>query len=361
LPENQGQEGGLTDNPPASLTYASAGVDIDAADRAVEAMRDLVASTADRPGVIGTIGGFGGLFEVPAGYRRPVLVSSTDGVGTKMAVAMTTGRFDTIGTDLVAMCVDDLVCCGARPLFFLDYQLLGRVDPAQVRALMTGMAAGCRTAGCAIVGGELAEHPGLLAPGEVDLAGFAVGVVERDRIIDGPARTQPGDVLIGLPSPGLRSNGYSLARRALLEQEKRPLDGPAWEGAGEWTLADELLRPSVIYTPAILAVIEAIEVHAVAHITGGGLPGNVVRVLGTGVDAVFERSRWVTPRIFAEVQRAGNVDDDEMARVFNLGLGMVVAVDRADADATLKILGSADQDARVVGRLGPGQGRVRLA
>jgi phosphoribosylformylglycinamidine cyclo-ligase len=356
----QSQNGGPKDATPAALTYAAAGVDIDAAERAVDAMRDLVASTADRPGVIGTIGGFGGMFEVPEGYRRPVLVSSTDGVGTKMAVAMAAGRFDTIGIDLVAMCVDDLVCCGARPLFFLDYQLLGRVDPEQVRALMTGIAAGCRAAGCAIVGGELAEHPGLLAPGEVDLAGFAVGIVERDRIIDGPARTRPGDVLIGLPSPGLRSNGYSLARRALIDLDQRPLDGPAWAGAGEWTLGDELLRPSVIFTPAILALTEAIDVHAVAHITGGGLPGNVVRVLGAGVDAVFDRSRWVTPRIFAEVQRAGGVDDDEMARVFNLGLGMVVAVAEADVDAALNALGGAGQAAQPVGRLEPGRRRVHL-
>ncbi len=176
--------------PPGGLTYGAAGVDIDAAERAVEAMRDLVASTADRPGALGEIGGFGGLFELPTGFRRPVLVSSTDGVGTKMAVAMATGRFDTVGIDLVAMCVDDLVCCGARPLFFLDYQLLGRVDPDQVRQVMTGIAAGCRIAGCAIVGGELAEHPGLLAPGELDVAGFAVGIVERDGIVDGRARTR---------------------------------------------------------------------------------------------------------------------------------------------------------------------------
>jgi phosphoribosylformylglycinamidine cyclo-ligase len=351
---------GQQDVAPTALTYAVAGVDIDAADRAVEAIRDLVASTADRPGVIGTIGGFGGMFEVPAGYSRPVLVASTDGVGTKMAVAIATGRFETIGIDLVAMCVDDLVCCGARPLFFLDYQLLGRVDPAQVRALMTGIAAGCRAAGCAIVGGELAEHPGLLAPGEVDLAGFAVGIVERDRVINGPVRTKPGDVLIGLPSPGLRSNGYSLARRALLEHEPRPLNGPAWPGAGGWTLADELLRPSVIYTPAVLALIGEVDVHAVAHITGGGLPGNVARVLGTGVDAVFERSRWTTPPIFAEIQRAGQIDDGEMARVFNLGLGMVVAVDEADVDTTVEILRAGEHDARPVGHLEKGERRVRF-
>ena len=321
-------------------------------------MRDLVSSTADRPGVIGSIGGFGGLFEVPTGYRRPVLVSSTDGVGTKMAVAMATGRFDTVGIDLVAMCVDDLVCCGARPLFFLDYQLLGRVDPVQVRALMTGIASGCRTAGAAIVGGELAEHPGLLAPGEVDVAGFAVGIVERDAIIDGPARTVPGDVLIGLPSPGLRSNGYSLARRAL---SGRPLDGPAWDGAGDWTLADELLRPSVIYAPAILALLDAgVEVHAIAHITGGGLPGNVPRVLSSGVDAVFDRSSWNTPRIFAEVQKAGSVADDEMVRVFNLGLGMVVAVPPGAMSDAVGALAAAGQEPIEVGRLMEGGGHFRF-
>ncbi len=211
--------------PPGGLTYAAAGVDIDAAEHAVEAMRDLVASTADRPGVLGGIGGFGGLFEVPSGYRQPVLVASTDGVGTKMAVAMATRRFDTVGIDLVAMCVDDLVCCGARPLFFLDYQLLGHVDADQVRQVMTGIATGCRTAACAIIGGELAEHPGLLEPGQLDVAGFAVGIVERDAIVDGPARTAAGDVLIGLTSPGLRSNGYSLARRALLDVAGRSLVG----------------------------------------------------------------------------------------------------------------------------------------
>jgi phosphoribosylformylglycinamidine cyclo-ligase len=345
---------------PDRLTYAAAGVDIDAADRAVEAIRDLVASTADVPGVIGTIGGFGGLFELPGGYDHPVLVASTDGVGTKMAVAMAAGRFDTVGIDLVAMCVDDLVCCGARPLFFLDYQLLGRVDAEQVRTLMTGIAAGCRAAGCAILGGELAEHPGLLAPGEVDLAGFAVGIVERERIVDGPSRTRPGDVLLGLPSPGLRSNGYSLARRALLDVAGRSLDEPAWAGAGDWTLADELLRPSEIYTPAVLSIIGSVDVHGVAHITGGGLPGNVTRILGRDIDAVFERTAWSVPPIFAEIQRAGDIDDGEMARVFNLGLGMVVAVADTDAEAALTALSSAGRAGSVVGRLVPGAGLVHL-
>ena len=344
------------------MTYSASGVDIAAADAAVEAMRDLVAATADRPGVIGSIGGFGGLFELPGGYRRPVLVSSTDGVGTKMAVAMATGRFETVGIDLVAMCVDDLVCCGARPLFFLDYQLLGRVDPVQVRALMTGISEGCRMAGAAIVGGELAEHPGLLAPGEVDVAGFAVGIVEHDAIIDGPARTKAGDVLLGLASPGLRSNGYSLARRALLEVAGRALDGPAWAGAGDVTLADELLRPSVIYTPAVLALLESgVEVRAIAHITGGGLPGNMPRVLAPDVDAVFDRSAWPVPRIFTEVQAAGGVDDAEMLRVFNLGLGLVIAVPPAAVGAASEVLAGAGQPAMVVGELVPGLRQIRFA
>jgi phosphoribosylformylglycinamidine cyclo-ligase len=360
LAEPGGDPSGGTTTGRNSLTYADSGVDIDAADAAVDAIRELVASTTNRPEVIGGIGGFGGLFEVPEGYRRPVLVSSTDGVGTKMSIATATGRYDTIGLDLVAMVVDDLVCCGARPLFFLDYQLLGRVDPGQVREVMRGIAEGCRQAGCAIVGGELAEHPGLIDPGEIDVAGFAVGIVERDRIIDGPSRTTAGDVLVGLPSPGLRSNGYSLARKALLERAGRSLFDPAWTGSGSWTLADELLRPSVIYTPAVLRLLESVNVHAVAHVTGGGLPGNVPRVLSPGVDAVFDKGSWETPRIFHEIQAAGDISDDEMTRVFNLGLGMVVAVDPADADAALSSLSASGLDARVVGHLVGGNAQVSI-
>lgn len=345
---------------PGGLTYAGAGVDIEAADAAVDAIRDLVRSTCGVPGVIGGIGGFGGMFELPGGYRRPVLVSSTDGVGTKMAVAMATGRFDTVGIDLVAMCVDDLVCCGARPLFFLDYQLLGRVDPQQVAEVMKGIAAGCRQASCAIVGGELAEHPGLIEPGEIDVAGFAVGIVERDEILDGPARAAAGDVLIGLPSPGLRSNGYSLARKALLEVGHRSLDAPAWDGAGGWTLADELLRPSVIYTPAVLDLLEAVPVHALAHITGGGLPGNVPRVIGGGVDAVFEAGTWEVPRIFEEIRVAGGIDGTEMFRVFNMGLGMVAVVAPEDAGRAIAVAAGAGHQATVVGRLERGTGQVRI-
>ena len=384
--------------PETGLTYASAGVSIGAADAAVDAMRDLVASTQDRPEVLGGIGGFGGLFALPAGYREPVLVSSTDGVGTKLAVAMATGRFETVGIDLVAMCVDDLVCCGAEPLFLLDYQLLGRVDPDQVRSVMTGIAEGCRRARCAILGGELAEHPGLLAPGEIDLAGFAVGIVERAALIEGPSRCRAGDVLVGLTSPGLRSNGYSLARRALLDVAGRDLGGPAWHGA-DHTLADELLRPSVVYAPAVLACIRALGtpgvgtpvvgpgaggpgaggVHAVAHITGGGLPANLPRVLPPDLDAVVELGSFERPRIFEEVQLAGGVAEEEMRRVFNLGIGMVLALDEEDIDVALAAISGAlgappaggtgplaagsaapggGVEALVIGRLVAGEGRV---
>jgi len=341
------------------LTYAASGVSIDAADAALDAIRDLVAGTADRPGVIGGIGGFGGLFAVPAGYREPVLVSTTDGVGTKLEVATATGRFETIGIDLVAMCVDDLVCCGAEPLFFLDYQLLGRVDPDQVRAVMVGIAAGCRQAGCAILGGELAEHPGLLAPGQLDLAGFAVGIVERDLLVDGPSRARAGDVLVGLRSPGLRSNGYSLARRALMERAGRSLDQPAWDGA-EHSLADELLRPSVIYAPAVLGACRQLQVHAVAHVTGGGLAGNLPRVLPADLDAEVDLGAWERPRIFSEVQAAGGITEDEMRRVFNLGIGMVLALERADSDAGLDALRTGGAEPLVIGRLVAGSGRVRF-
>jgi phosphoribosylformylglycinamidine cyclo-ligase len=335
------------------LTYAGSGVDIDAGERAVNAIKGLVRSTY-RPEVIGDIGGFGGLFAVPKGYRQPVLVASTDGVGTKLAVARATGRYTTVGIDLVAMCVDDLVCQGAEPLFFLDYQALGQLDPGLVGQLMEGIAEGCRQAGCAIIGGELAEHPGT---GDFDLVGFAVGMVERDRILTGD-RVAPGDVLVGLPSPGLRSNGYSLARRALLETAERSLSAPAWAGAST-SLADELLLPSVIYAPAVVALLHTVEVHAVAHITGGGLPGNLPRVLPAGCHPVLYRGSWAVPPIFGEVQRAGRVTDEEMARVFNLGLGMVIAVDPSAVASVIEAVGPFGHAAVVVGRVAEGAGPLQ--
>lgn len=346
--------------PPGPLTYAAAGVDIHAGEEAVRLMRPAVESTL-RPEVIGGIGSFGGLFAVPEGYRRPVLVASTDGVGTKLAVAVQAGRLGTVGIDLVAMCVDDLVCQGAEPLFFLDYQLWGQLDPVAVATIMSGVAEGCRLAGCAVLGGELAEHPGQLPAGEMDLAGFAVGVVERDRLLGptGAITAREGDVLVGLHSGGLRSNGYSLARAALLGRAGRRLDDEAWPGAG-CSLADELLRPCLVYTPAVLALLADLEVRAVAHITGGGLPGNLPRSLPPGLSAALRRGSWPVPRIFDEIQTVAGVDDNEMARTFNMGLGMVVAVAPGHEPRSLKILEERGFGASVVGMVTVGDGGYHL-
>ena len=345
-------------SPSDPVTYASAGVDIDAGERAVDLIRPMVASTL-RPEVLGGLGDFGGLFAFGADrYRQPVLVASTDGVGTKAAVAQVLGRLDTIGIDLVAMCVDDLVCQGAEPLFVLDYISTGSVEPSQMAELVSGVAEGCRQVGATLLGGEMAEHAGIMKPGEFDLVGFAVGVVERDGIL-GSSRVGAGDVLIGLPSPGLRSNGYTLARHVLLERAGLPFDGPAWPGAPT-TLAAELIRPSVIYTPAVRAAIAAAEVHAAAHITGGGFEGNIPRALPDGTRAVLERGSWEVPALFGEIRRLGRVSDEEMARVFNLGLGMVLVVGAASAGDALEALGTAGLAPVIVGRVEEGEPGVEL-
>lgn len=339
-------------------TYEAAGVSISAGEEAVERIKAKVRSTF-RPEVIGDIGGFGGLFGFDAKrYRNPVLVSSTDGVGTKALVAQAAGQFETIGIDLVAMCVDDLVCQGAEPLFFLDYIAVGRLDPDHIEQLVEGVAEGCRQAGCALIGGEMAEHPGAMEPGEFDLVGFAVGVVERDRLITGD-HARAGDVLIGLPSPNLRSNGYSLARRVLFDLANRRLDDPAFPGAVH-SLADELLKPSVIYTPAVRALLPEVDVRAIAHITGGGVPGNLARMLPGNVDAIVDRSTWETPRIFTEIQRLGSISDEEMAKVFNMGIGMIVVVPQADTYKALDLLRSRGHLATRIGELVPGSGQVDL-
>lgn len=341
-----------------SETYASAGVDIAAGEAAVERIKAEVRSTF-RTEVIGDVGGFGGLFALdPTRYRHPVLVASTDGVGTKGMVASATGRFDTIGLDLVAMCVDDLVCHGAEPLFFLDYIAVGTLDPAHVEMLVEGVAEGCRQAGCALIGGEMAEHPGAMDRGHFDLAGFSVGVAERDRLVTGD-RLVSGDVLIALPSPGLRCNGYSLARKVLLERAGRSLDDPAFAGAGR-SLADELLEPSVIYAPTVVELLRHVDVRAVAHITGGGIIGNLSRVLPPALDAVVHRENWEPPPIFGEIQRLGEVADEEMARVFNLGVGMVLAVPPGDAHRAIDLARSAGHRALRIGEVVPGSGRVLL-
>ena len=319
-----------------SERYRQAGVDLDAAEEVVSRLGGHVRSTY-RPEVLGDIGGFGGVVALPGGYADPVLVSSTDGVGTKLKVAEAAGRFDTIGIDLVAMCVDDVAVQGADPLFFLDYVGVGRLDPALVEAVVAGVAEGCRQAGCALIGGEVAEH------GEghtMDLAGFCVGVASRGALITGAA-VVPGDVVVGLASPGLRSNGYSLARAVL---------------QGRADLVDELLRPSTIYSPQMAALRRVLDVHAFAHITGGGLPGNLARVLPPGCDAVVVRGTWPVPAIFDEIRRAGAVPDDEMAQVFNLGVGMVAIVSPADVPAAFAVL----DDAYVIGEVVPGGGQVVL-
>jgi phosphoribosylformylglycinamidine cyclo-ligase len=339
-------------------TYEAAGVSIAAGELAVERIKEKVKKTYRRE-VIGDIGGFGGLFALDTGrYRNPVLVASTDGVGTKALVAQAAGRFDTIGIDLVAMCVDDLVCQGAEPLFFLDYVAVGRLDPDHIEQIVGGVAEGCMQAGCALIGGEMAEHPGAMEPGEFDLVGFAVGVAERDALVTGQLVT-PGDVLIGLPSPGLRSNGYSLARRVLLEVGGRSLDEPAFDGAPH-SLAEELLVPSVIYAPAIAALQRKVEVHAVAHITGGGIPGNLNRVLPADADAVVHRGTWEVPRIFTEIQRLGEISDHEMAKVFNLGIGMIVVVPAGDRFKALDSLREHGHRAVDLGEVVPGIGQVQL-
>ncbi|HSH23098.1 MAG TPA: phosphoribosylformylglycinamidine cyclo-ligase [Acidimicrobiales bacterium] len=345
--------------PSGPETYTSAGVDIAAGERAVERIRSKVRSTF-RSEVIGDVGGFGGLFALdPGRYRHPVLVASTDGVGTKSMVARAVGRYDTIGVDLVAMCVDDLVCHGAEPLFMLDYIAVGSLDADQVVALVEGVAEGCRQAGCALIGGEMAEHPGTLEPEEFDLAGFAVGVAERDDLVDGTG-VRPGDVCVGLFSPGLRCNGYSLARRVLLERAGRHLDAPAYPGAPR-SLADELLEPSVIYAPVVAELLSTVDVRAVAHITGGGIVGNLSRVLPPSTSAVVWRERWEVPRIFGEIQRLGEVADAEMARVFNLGIGMVVVVPPGDAHRAIDVARSRGVGATTIGEISTGAGDVVVA
>ena len=342
------------------MTYAQSGVSIDAGDEAVERIKEVVASTK-RPEVLGGIGGFGGLFKLDTSkFKEPVLVASADGVGTKLEVARQVGRYDSVGIDLVAMLVDDLACIGAEPLFLLDYVAVGALDPARLEELVTGIAAGCRQANTALLGGETAEHGGVMKPDDLDVAGFAVGVVERGSEM-GPERVRDGDVLIGLGSPGLRSNGYSLARSVLVKNQS-DLAKPAFEGSAR-TLGDELLVPSVIYAPTITAMREELgsAIHAAAHITGGGILGNVVRILPEGLNANIDMDTFETPEIFFEIQRRGQVSADEMVRVFNCGLGMVVSVDPSSASAALTIARAQGIVATVVGTISTGSQKVVLS
>jgi len=339
------------------LTYADAGVDTTAGEKAVELIKEHVRSTF-RPEVIGDVGGFGGLFALQGDrFRDAVLVASTDGVGTKAVVAQLTGRYGTIGIDCVAMSVDDVAANGAEPLFFLDYISVGKLVPETIDEIVSGVADGCRRAGCALLGGEMSEHGGVMEPGEFDLVGFAVGVVERSRVL--PADVHPGDAIVGIASGGLRCNGYSLARRALVDVDGRDLGGPAWSGARH-SLADELLRPSIVYAPAMLELRRHVDVHAYAHVTGGGIVGNLARVLPDDCDAVVLRDSWERPRIFAEVQAAGAVTDAEMDEVFNLGLGMLAVVPGDAVEHALDAVRSAGHEAWVVGEITSGHGHAQI-
>jgi len=320
-------EAALTSSPSSPLTYRAAGVDIEAGDALVDAIKPLARAT-DRPGTMGGLGGFGALFDLKAaGFRDPVLVSSTDGVGTKLRVAIEAGIHTGVGVDLVAMCVNDLVVQGAEPLFFLDYFATGRLEVAAARDVIAGIAEGCRQAGCALVGGETAEMPGMYAKGDYDLAGFSVGAAERGALL--PAGVAAGDVLLGLASSGVHSNGFSLVRR-VLEAAGLGLDAEAPFAPGR-SLGAALLEPTRIYVKPVLALHLAGLLKAAAHITGGGLPGNLPRVLPAGLTAVVDSGSWQVPPVFAFLAEAGNVAPEEMLRVFNCGIGMVLAVPPSDA------------------------------
>ncbi|MHB2029077.1 MAG: phosphoribosylformylglycinamidine cyclo-ligase [Acidimicrobiales bacterium] len=341
-------------------TYASAGVSIESGDEVVRRIKASVESTY-RPEVLGDLGGFAGLFALDwRAYDDPVLVASADGVGTKLEVARTLGRYDTVGMDLVAMLVDDLACVGAEPLFLLDYLAVGSVNPEQLALLVAGIAEGCRRANVALLGGETAEHGGVMKPDEIDVAGFTVGVVERRDAL-GASRVRVGDVLVGLHSPGLRSNGYSLARDVLIS-DTASLHAPAYPGAPR-SLGEELLLPSVIYSPTVQALRRELGsgVHAAAHITGGGIVGNVVRLLTGDLDAVIDMTSFPTPEIFFELQRRGPIGADEMVRVFNCGLGMVLSIDASAADAAVTLARASGVDASIVGEICPGSAKVVLA
>jgi phosphoribosylformylglycinamidine cyclo-ligase len=354
--------------------YTRSGVDVAAGERAVDLMRDHVESTR-RPEMVGGLGGFGGGFTIPAGYREPMLVASTDGVGTKTAIAAAVGRFDSIGIDLVAMCADDVVCTGAEPLAFLDYIAVGRVDPVDVAELVGGVAAGCREAGAGLIGGETAEHPGLMAAEAFDLAGCCIGVVERSRVIDGSA-VVAGDAILGLAASGLHANGYSLVR-ALVAQWDLDLAEPYQQrlrrtlGDAETdallpdaphealaTLGEVLLTPTRIYARAVLAAREAVvgaghDLHGIAHITGGGLPGNVHRALPAGLAARVDPTRWRMPSVMRLFGALGGLDDEELRATFNGGLGMVVVLPPAAVPAAIGAFAAHGVAAILVGEVIP--------
>lgn len=340
-----------------TVTYAASGVDIDEGERMVSLIRPMVRATRRRE-VLGGIGSFAGFFRFPAKrYRDPVLVAGTDGVGTKVKVAAMTGKLDTVGIDLVAMCVNDILVHGAEPLFFLDYYATGKLSAADGAMIVRGVVEGCRQAGCALLGGETAEMPSVYAGGEFDLAGFAVGAVDRRALIDGRS-VRAGDVLIGLGSSGLHSNGYSLARKVVFDiMRKKP--GSMIDDWGT-TAGEELLRPTRIYVRSVLSLLRKARIRALAHVTGGGLTGNVPRTLPDGVNAVIARGSWPVPPVFRTITRVARLPEEEAYRTFNMGIGMVVAVRPRDADAALRSLRGTGEKAYRIGEVRKGRGRPRV-
>lgn len=337
--------------------YKHAGVDIDVGDQVVKMIAQTIKKTWG-PEVIGGFGGFSGLFDLPQDYTHPVLVAGTDGVGTKLKVAQMMGIHDTVGIDLVAMCVNDIVVSGAEPLFFLDYLAVGKLDAEQAASIITGVAEGCSRAGCALIGGETAEMPGFYGPGEYDLAGFAVGVVERLQIIDG-SRICAGDCIIGLPSSGIHSNGLSLARKVLFEDGGFGID----EILPQMTMAlgEELLVPTCIYSDAVKAATSAVSIKGMAHITGGGMTDNIPRILPDGLAAEIKTGMWVIPELFTLIQSMGNVTEAEMFRTFNMGIGMVMIADTRDAPALIAVLEQSGIEAVLIGSIIEGKRRTAYA
>ncbi|WP_433372926.1 phosphoribosylformylglycinamidine cyclo-ligase [Actinoplanes sp. CA-142083] len=342
-----------------SVTYAEAGVSIEAGDRAVELLKSKVKKTT-RPEVMGDLGGFSGLFRLNTQkYKSPILASSTDGVGTKLVIAQQLDIHDTIGIDLVAMVVDDLVACGAEPLFLLDYIACGEVVPDKVAEIGAGIADGCRYAGCALLGGETAEHPGVLRPDEYDVSATGVGVVEESEIL-GRDRVEVGDAVIAMRSSGLHSNGYSLVRHVLLGAGRMRLDSVVDDFGTQRTLGEELLTPTKIYAKDCLGLIEETDVRAFSHVTGGGIPGNLVRILPDHVDAVVDRSTWRPQPIFDLIQAKGRIEDTEMEATFNMGVGMFAIVSSDDADRAMAYLTGRGVEAWQVGEVIDGTGEVQM-
>ena len=340
-----------------AITYKDAGVDIDAGDLFVEKIKPYVKSTF-RPEVLTHIGGFGGLFALKK-YKEPVLVSGTDGVGTKLKIAFLTRRHDTVGIDLVAMCVNDIIVQGAEPLFFLDYFATGKLKPAEHADIVKGIAEGCRQSRCALIGGETAEMPSFYGAEEYDLAGFAVGVVEKKKIIDG-SKIKPGDTLIGLASSGLHSNGYSLVRKVLLETAGYGVDDRLSE-LGNKPLGEVLLTPTRIYAKTVMALLKEFDIRGMAHITGGGITENTPRMLPKGTAALIRKGTWEIPPIFQLIRKKAGVDDEEMYRDFNMGIGMVLAVPAKQAAAVLKKAKKLGEQAWLIGEIVKGKQVVKYA